>query len=192
MRFIGICSCVLMLFLSTGCVPKLRNVSPDKSLAFIYLDLSEVKVVPTWVTLKQILPKTDRPYFYMGYIIDKNNKYAATFVYDTLAPGTYQMALFGGEGRVFMQKTQAEFRMPETGKNETAIVIDHPANYYMGAYKYRSGNSNWAGFINLGKFALEPSPSPSREEALALLLPMAEGTKWEERINNDLASKKKP
>ena len=188
MRYAGSFCCVLLLLVMTGCSVRLRNVPPDKSLAYIYLDLTEADVVPTWVTVKQISPSINKPYYYCGFIRDKNNKHAAVFWYDSLAPGTYQMSQFGGEGRLLLQRTQIEFMMPETGRNETAIVISRPGTYFMGAYKYRALSSTWAGFVGKGKFALEPLATPSRVDALKELQPLAAGSSWEARINSELAS----
>jgi hypothetical protein len=136
----------------------IRIDNPDNSLVFGYIDMSEAptKVQGAW--MQQLSPPTDEPYWSMG--IEKGLFYN-TFI----QPGTYQLSKFAGSG--FMAGAH-EYHFPRQGRNQTAVIIDEPGIYFIGAFKYVKAKRG--GMFKRAKFSIEPISEPDEAELLRRIL----------------------
>ena len=132
--------------------------NPNNSLVFGYFDMSDAptKVKGAW--LQQLSPPTDSPYWSMG--VEKGLFYN-TFI----QPGTYQVSSFAGSGFV---AGQHEYHFPRQGRNETAVTIDEPGIYFLGAYKYVRAQKG--GMFKRAKFSIERINAPTEAELLHRIL----------------------
>lgn len=132
--------------------------NPDNSLVFGYIDMSDAptKVQGAW--MQQLSPPTDKPYWSMG--IEQG-----LFYNPFMRPGTYQLSSFSGSG--FMAGAH-EYNFPRQGRNETAVTIDEPGIYFLGAYKYvRAGKG---GMFKRAKFSFERIDHPTEADLLQRIL----------------------
>ena len=132
--------------------------SPSNSLVFGYIDMSDAptKVQGAW--LQQLAPPTDAPFWSMG--IEDGLFYNAF-----IQPGTYQISKFAGSG--FMAGAH-EYHFSRQGRNETAVVIDRPGIYFLGAYKYVKEKRG--GMFQKAKFSIDPISEPSEADLLRRIL----------------------
>lgn len=152
---------LLALSVSPGLADKDSQIdidNPNNSLVFGYIDMSDAptKVQGAW--LQQLSPPTDKPYWSMG--IEKGLFYN-TFI----QPGTYQISKFAGSG--FMAGAH-EYHFPRQGRNETAVTIEKPGIYFLGAYKYVRVQKG--GMFKRAKFSIEPISNPTEAELLRRIL----------------------
>lgn len=149
---------------------------PTSSLVFAYIDMDEAPTDISYANLHQVVPKTDMGYWGMseedGLLF---NQY--------LPQGAYQLSNFGGSSFL---SGEHRYNFPQYGRNETAVTIEQPGIYFLGAYQYQDVET---GFFEAGKFAIEPVSSPSERELLKRLsqLDWVKGTQWEARIRDRLA-----
>jgi hypothetical protein len=136
----------------------IRIDGPNNSLVFGYIDMSDAptKVQGAW--MQQLSPPTDKPYWSMG--IEKGLFYN-TFI----LPGTYQLSKFAGSG--FMSGAH-EYHFPRQGRNETAVIIDEPGIYFIGAFKYVKAKRG--GMFKRAKFSIEPISEPTEADLLLRIL----------------------
>lgn len=136
----------------------IRIGDPNHSLVFGYIDMSDAptKVQGAW--MQQLSPPTDAPYWSMG--IEKGLFYN-TFI----PPGTYQLSKFAGSG--FMAGGH-EYHFPRQGRNQTAVIIDEPGIYFIGAFKYVKAKKG--GMFKRAKFSIEPISAPDEAELLRRIL----------------------
>jgi hypothetical protein len=132
--------------------------NPNNSLVFGYIDMSDAptKVKGAW--LQQLSPPTESPYWSMG--IEKGLFYN-TFI----KPGTYQVSKFAGSG--FMSGSH-EYHFSRQGRNDTAVIIDEPGIYFLGAYKYVQAQKG--GMFKRAKFSIERISEPTEAELLQRIL----------------------
>lgn len=166
-----------------------QDAAADRSLVYAYFDLSEANVPLGWARLKQVLPVVERPYFRMRYRRDAENKFGALVWYEDVAPGSYQMTEFGGEKKAWGGRAKVTLQLGDSGSNQTAIRIDQPGIYFLGAYRYkvvgRERSRGWP-FTVRTTFELVPLESPGPRDLLKRLLEAAEGSSWEPRIRQVL------
>lgn len=189
-----VCLVVLVsLMLFTGCARKFQPVVEGTSFVYLHIDLTDEKTVPRFGYLKQISPKTSRPYYGMGVFRDSDNKYAATFFLANVSPGTYQVSEFGGDSRFMGQSTLREYEFPGTGENDTSVKVGKSGFYFLGSYKVVRTNSRWADYVNMGKFKIEKISSPPSDEVLEGLLPRLKfiRTGWEGQVKRKLGIEEK-
>ena len=162
---------------STG--PERDINDPSNSLIFGYIDMEDAPTDMSYAHLRQVFPQSEYPYWPMG--VDEGLMFQ-----QYLAPGGYQMSNFGGSG---FWSGDHEYSFPNYGKNQTAVRIDEPGIYFIGAYRYKEVDT---GFLEAGKFEMEPVQSPSERELLERLAKMdwVKGTQWEARIAARLAELK--
>lgn len=147
---------VTPIVLAEDSKPSIDN--PSNSLVFGYIDMSDAptKVKGAW--LQQLAPPTDAPYWSMG--IEKGLFYN-TFI----QPGTYQLSKFAGSS--FMSGAH-EYHFSRQGRNETAVIIEEPGIYFLGAYKYVRAQKG--GLFKRAKFSIERIDEPTEAELLRRIL----------------------
>lgn len=158
-----------------GCGVRLHNPPDDmRSLVYGYIDMEDAPTKLGYATIKQVKPKTKKPYWPSG------SDGTGLFWHEKLPLGSYQLVAFGGS---HWFKGSYHYDIPEYGKNDTAVVIKKTGLYYMGSYKYEKAGS----FFN-PKFELIKVNSPSEKAVLEKLLLLSSGTQWEGMIQDRLRS----
>lgn len=158
----------------SGCVstgPSRDMNDPTNSLIFGYIDMEDAPTDLEYAHVKQVFPPSEYPYWWMG--AEDGILYNGV-----VPPGGYQMANFGGSSFL---GGPVEYNFPNYGRNQTAVRIDSPGIYFMGAFKYVEVDT---GFLEADKFSMEPIASPGERELLERIAKMdwVKGTQWEARI----------
>ena len=173
---------ILLVFsalLLAGCAstgPERDIDDPANSLVFGYIDMEDAPTDVSYAHLKQVFPPSEYPYWPMG-VED------GLLFQQYLPPGGYQMSNFGGSG---FWSGEHEYSFPNFGKNQTALRVDVPGIYFIGAFRYEEVDT---GFLEVDKFSMVPVESPTERELLERLAKMdwVKGTQWEARIAARLA-----
>lgn len=172
-------SVVVLIAVLPGCTTHMLNpTDPNASLVYGFIDMSDAPSNVDYVTLRQYKPKPKdgNPY--------RNAKAVdGLFWFDQLPPGTYQVVSFGGHS--WWKNTSYSYSMHDFAKNETAITIQKPGLYYLGAYKYKK-----EGPFSSGKFSMIRLDSPTEKEILQRLLPYSTDTQWEAMIKKRIGALK--
>ncbi len=170
---------VVMSFALGGCASNKIKDGDDaasKSLVFGYVDMDDAPVGLGWVTIRQVLPKSDKPYWYEA--TDDGmfwNSHHTT--------GAYQFSSFGGH-RMF-GNVDYTFELPRQYAEQLRVKIDKPGIYFLGSYKYVKVKT---GFFEQEKFDFAPVKSPTERELLERLLKdYTRGPEWEARIKRRIA-----
>ncbi|HEX6843202.1 MAG TPA: hypothetical protein VF113_16835 [Stellaceae bacterium] len=129
---------------------------PNLSLVYGYIDMEDAPSSLGWVRIK----------LYDG----KNQGYSAAvkkglFFHIGVEPGPYQVERFGRH-TTFFSNTEYTYDFGTRGRNDTAVRIDKPGVYFMGAYKYVEIRTGW---FEQNKFKMERTQTPSERELLARL-----------------------
>lgn len=153
---------------------------PANSLIFGYIDMDDAPTDLEYAHVKQVFPSTEYPYWQLG--VEDGVLYSGL-----LAPGGYQMSNFGGSSFL---GGPVEYSFPNYGRNQTAVRIDSPGIYFIGAFKYEEVDT---GFLEADKFSMAPISSPGERELLERIAKMdwVKGTQWEERIRARLEELRK-
>ena len=157
-------TCIALLLLLTAVSPTLTGDdtidvdNPINSLVFGYIDMSDAPTKVSGAWLEQVAPATDKPYWSMGV---ENGLFYNPFI----RPGTYQLSKFSGSG---FAAGAHEYQFSRQGRNETAVRIDVPGVYFLGAYKYVTAQKG--GMFKRAKFSIEPIDDPSEADLLRMLL----------------------
>ena len=141
-----------------GCAGR-SPVSPNDetlSLVFGYFDMNDAPTKAQWVGLKQYggtagsynLAVQDGLFFHVG-----------------VEPGSYQVDKFGGSG--FLRGDYV-YNFGGKGRNSTAIRIQKPGVYFLGAHRYV--NHAGKGLFAPDKFEMVPAKAPSEKELLQRLI----------------------
>ena len=148
-----------LILLVAGCATSapVDPKDPSLSLVYGYIDMADAPSSLGWVRIK----------LYDG----KNEGYQAAvrkglFFHVGLEPGPYQVERFGRHP-TFFSNTEYSYDFGTRGRNETAIRIDKPDVYFVGAYKYVDIPTGW---FEQGKFKMERTKTPSERELLTRLL----------------------
>lgn len=139
--------------------PKKENVS----LVFGYFDMSDARSNLKWVSLKRYA--TPPAYYNLG-VKD------GLFLHIGVEPGAYQVDTFGGTSGLFGGQIH-EYNFGGQGRNDTAIRIDKPGVYFLGAYKYVHHDQ---GLLSPDKFSVQPIKSPSEKELLQRVITRMESS----------------
>ncbi len=171
-----------MMLTLTGCrggIPLNKIDDPQRGLVIGYIDMSEAPVGADWVTVKQMLPKTDKPYWGTA-IWDHPTRKKGYIFYHALPFGSYELDSFGGNTgfwrRFFTNVVSMSYQMPTTGSNPTQTRIKNKKVYYMGSYKHHESKDS--SFFS-PKFDLETLKSPTEKELLEIILPQTTNSQWE-------------
>jgi hypothetical protein len=159
-----LCSVVLL----SGCASNLITEFGDRSLAYGWLDITDVDANRLHgVTVYQFRPQTSTPYFQTSVRKFKNG-----FLYYTsvLPNGSHKtISAFGQKCMaVLCTNTRYEYSFGKQGDAVGAVVIKSPGVYSLGAYKLKEVKT---GFFEQGKFEVLPAKNaPSKREMLEEIL----------------------
>jgi hypothetical protein len=135
------------------------------SLVFGYFDAKDAPSSIDWVSIKQYGGSAG--YYNVG-IKD------GLFWHVGVEPGSYQVEKFGGVKRVLIFGNEVEYNYGTRGRNETAIRINTPGVYFMGAHRYVP---HAGGFFAADKFEMQAAKSPTERELLVRLIAELEADK---------------
>ncbi len=173
---------ILMTAALAGCADKRMIRDNDKdldkaSLVFGYVDMSDAPVGGLgWVSLRQVLPKTDKPYWHAA--IDDGMFWGSHFT-----EGAYQFDSFGGFSR--WRNANFTFELPRQYAEQLRFKLDgRPGIHFLGSYKYVDVKT---GFFEQGRFDFVPAKSPTERELLERLLKFTDSKTWEARIRQRIA-----
>jgi hypothetical protein len=155
------------LFVAAGCAG--TPVDPkDETLSLVYgyIDMKDAPSVLEWVSIKRYGGEGE--WYYHLYAKD------GLFWHIGIAPGSYQVEKFGGAGGIPLFKSDYEYNFGTKGRNDTAIRIQTPGVFFMGAYKYID---HPGGFLKQDKFEMQASKQPSEKELLQRLMKELESEK---------------
>lgn len=131
---------------------------PTRSVVFGYIDMEEAPSSVEWV-------------FIMDYNSDGDEGYRVAaedgiFYHVGIAPGPHQVDSFG-RYTTWWSNTSYTYEFGADGRNETAVRIDRPGVYFMGAYKYIDVATGW---FEQGKFEMKRIKRPTEREILTKVL----------------------
>jgi hypothetical protein len=151
-----------------GCAgnPPVDPKDETVSLVFGYFDMKDAPSKLDWVTLRRYEAKNDGT----GYWLNAGD---GLFFHVGVAPGSYQVDKFGGKGGFF--SNPAEYNFGGKGRNATAVRIQKPGVYFLGAYKYV--NYPGTGLFAPDKFDMEAAKTPSEKELLQRVIKHIEGNR---------------
>ena len=136
---------------------------PNRSLIYGYIDMKEAPAKLQWVSMKQLRPRTDKPY-YSFWVRD------GAFYTNNVVPGVYKFHSFGGFNG--WSNTKWTFSFPS-----------QPGMYYVGSWKYKKIKT---GVFKPNKFDLVPDKSHSEKEILQTMLKWTKHPKWKKMIEHRL------
>ncbi|HEX9392651.1 MAG TPA: hypothetical protein VF928_15175 [Usitatibacteraceae bacterium] len=151
-----------------GCASEPRQLTqaeledPNRSIVFGYFDMQDASTKLDEVSIKQY---SSSPLYFSAGIKD------GMFFRFYLLPGSYQVDTFTGASGIFGGDT-TRYHYGSEGRNDTAIHIQKPGVYFLGAYRYVKHDQGW--FKN-DKFEMKPIQSPSERELLQKLIVIVEG-----------------
>ncbi|MGH7206658.1 MAG: hypothetical protein ACREI2_10680 [Nitrospiraceae bacterium] len=134
------------------------------SLVFGYFDMAEAPSNLQWASLKRYDVK--EPVWYDLAARD------GLIYHIGIAPGSYQVEKFGGTGGIpLLTRGPYEYNFGTRGRNETAVRIQKPGIYFLGAYKYIDHSG---GLFKADKFQMKPIKEPSEKQLLQRLITLLE------------------
>lgn len=181
---VGILLLVAALAALTGCAGggHGRDINdPSNSLVFGYVDMSEAPTKVSGAQIMQVAPPTDKPYW--GTDVREGLFY--TYY---LPAGSYKLATLHGS---HFLRGEHRYSFPRQGGGDTAVRIDKPGIYFLGAYKYKTVKT---GLFEQGKFEIERASNPTEAELLQRLLDAdaeLKGSVWADKIRSRIARLKK-
>jgi hypothetical protein len=146
-----------------GCAGR-SSVSPTDetlSLVFGYFDMNDAPTKAQWVGLKHYGGKDAGTYTLAVQ--------EGLFFHVGIEPGSYQVDKFGGSG--FLRGDYV-YNFGGKGRNSTAIRIQKPGVYFLGAHRYV--NHAGKGLFAPDKFEMVPAKAPSEKELLQRLIKLLE------------------
>ncbi len=179
-RLLVLASAAWLTACGSGAIGPERNINdPTNSLVFAYVDMSDA---PTKIDGASLKPQGEEGYWHMNVAKD-----GQLLTQPYLPPGAYQIATLEGSG--FFAGNNV-YRFPTYGRNETAVRIQKPGIYFMGAYRYVKVKT---GVFEAGKFAIQRVKSPSELDLLQRVQKedWVKGTQWEARLRNRIAELQK-
>jgi hypothetical protein len=148
---------IVLLLVATACasVEPVDPRDPGLSLIYGYLDMEEAPTEADWVFIKHYDGKGE------GYRVPVQD---GVFYHVGVPAGPYQVDAFGG--RSFWNGSYI-YDFGSDGRNATAIKVNEPGVYFMGAHKYIDIPTGW---LEQRKFSMEPVETPSEREVLSKVL----------------------
>lgn len=177
-HLILLASTALLVACGSGAIGPERDINdPTNSLVFGYVDMDEA---PTKVDAAWLKPQGQEGYWQLGVI---KHKPGQVFFQSHIPPGSYQLSSLRGSG--FFAGDNI-YSFPTYGRNQTAVRIQKPGIYFLGAYRYRKVKT---GVFEGGKFEFVRVDSPAELELLQRVQQedWVKGTQWEARIRNRVA-----
>jgi hypothetical protein len=154
---------------------------PSNSLVFGYVDMADAPTKVTGAQIRQVAPPTDKPYW------GTDVKDGLFYTY-YLPPGSYQLATLHGSSFL---RGEHQYNLGRQGGGDTAVRIDKPGIYFLGAYKYKTVRT---GMFEQSKFGIERVSTPNEAELLQKLLDTDAEVKnsvWADKIRQRIARLKK-
>jgi hypothetical protein len=155
---------VLCVAVLVGCAGR-GSVSPTDetlSLVFGYFDMKDAPSSLEWVSLKRYGTPDDRQKTAGSYTLAVQD---GLFFHIGIEPGSYQVDKFGGSG--FLRGDYV-YNFGGKGRNSTAIRIQKPGVYFLGAHRYV--NHAGKGLFAPDKFEMVSTKAPSEKELLQRLI----------------------
>ena len=146
-----------------------RTDDETVSVVFGYFDMKDAPGRVDWVSLKQY-GLEGKPNQSGNYQVSAKD---GLFFHIGIAPGAYQVDRFGSDGGFF--SNPVEYNFGGKGRNRTAVRIQKPGVYFLGAHRYV--NHPGKGFFAADKFDMEPAQSPSEKELLQRIVKQMETDK---------------
>lgn len=150
-----------------GCASTADNVDPNDgrlSVVVGFVDMSQAPSSLQWVSIKAYGPGTDH---YFKARVDNG-----VFFHVGVEPGSYQIDKFGGQGGIpLLTARPFEYEWGTRGRNATAIRIQQPGVYYLGAYAYVPEKT---GLFEPGRFSMRELGRPGEREVLRRVLAVIE------------------
>jgi hypothetical protein len=141
-----------------GCASKGEPIDPkDETLSMVYgyFDMKDAPSDLRWVSIKKY---GDKVLYYEAGAKE------GLFWHVGVAPGSYQVETFGGQGGIALLTSRPyRYNFGTRGRNDTALRIQKPGLYYMGAYKFVEHKDG-------DKFEMQPAKSPSEKEIVQRLV----------------------
>jgi len=165
----ALCSGMLLAAAALGgCAVTADNVDPNDgrlSVVVGFVDMDQAPSSLQWVSIKAYGPGTD--HFF------KTRVEKGVFFHVGVDPGSYQIDKFGGQGGIpLLSSRPFEYNWGTRGRNATAIRIQQPGVYYLGAYQYVPEKT---GIFEPGRFSMRELGRPGEREVLQRALAVIEG-----------------
>ena len=143
-----------LLLAACGSTPEVSSTDESLSLVYGYFDMKDAPTKVQWVGLKQYGGKEVGTY--------RLGVEDGLFFHVGVEPGSYQVDKFGGSS--FLRGDYV-YNYGSKGRNSTAVRIQRPGVYFLGAHRYVSVK---------GKFEMQPAKAPSEKEILQRLVKQLE------------------
>ena len=127
----------------------------SRSVIFGYIDMDEAPTSVDWVFIQQYDGTSD------GYSVGADK---GLFYHLGVTPGPYQVTQFGGSGFL---AGEVIYNFPDSGRNETALIVEEPGAYFAGSFGYQKIKT---GFFEQKQFDIQPTTSPTEAEILQRVL----------------------
>ena len=154
------------LLLLGACATGGEPVDPnDTSLSVVYghIDMDEAPSGLDWVFLMDYSGDED------GYRFGAED---GIFYHVGVEPGPYQIDTFGANPS-FFDNTYYTYNFGGSGRNASAVRIERPGVYYLGAHRYVDVDTGW---FEAPRFDIEPATGVSEREILTWVLQDMEAT----------------
>lgn len=165
-----------------------KRTGNGESLVFGYIDMEGAPTRLDGVSMKQVSPATDRPFWNLR--VDDG-----MFYVENVPLGSYRVVQFNGVDALdlgicyvpcgIQSGASYNYKLPEYGEDGAGLIrIEKPGVYYLGSWKYSGvGNGLCLGIgFSVPKYDLLPTKTPAEPELLERLLPHAEKSGWNEPI----------
>jgi hypothetical protein len=155
--FIATGPCAIVAAL-TACAST-ESINPKdttRSVLYGYIDSKDAPSKIDWVQVKQY---GDRDQGQQGYYLINYDRKTGVFFHIGIQSGNHQVNKFGNDSTHYNWSSQ--------GRNATALRIDKPGVYFVGAFKYIHHDQ---GLFKNDKFEMQPLRSPTDAEVLAMVL----------------------
>lgn len=140
------------------------------SLVFGYFDMKEAPSSLEWVSLKRYGRPDEKQKDGWVYTLPAKD---GLFYHVGIRPGSYQVDRFGGTGGIpLLTSRPFEYDFGGKGRNRTALRIERPGVYFLGAHRYV--NHAGKGFFDPDKFEMQAAKAPSEKELLQRLIQVLE------------------
>src|SRR5262245_53087908 len=156
----------VMAFVLAGCASGPGSVDTKDgmlSLVFGYFNMKDAPSSLEWVSLKRYDSAKKEGEWYNLAARD------GLFFHVGIRPGSYQVDKFGGMGGIpLLTRRRFEYDFGGKGRNDTAVRIEKPGIYFLGAHQYvnRAGN----GLFASDRFEMKSATTPTEKELLQLLI----------------------
>jgi hypothetical protein len=121
---------------------------------FFLIVIAASLVAPTsvdWVFIQQYDGTSD------GYSVGADK---GLFYHIGVKPGPYQVTQFGGSGFL---AGDVIYNFPDTGRNDTALIVEQPGAYFAGSFGYQKIKT---GIFEQKQFDIQPIDSPTEAAVL--------------------------